>query len=367
MAEPLKYIYNDKFFSEYTEILEKVLKDFQKEKFLSDIFGNKWETLELKARMRRISTVLKKHLSEDFKTATHQIFKIIEILKTDENSQSFEYMFLPDYIELYGLNDYETSVLALEEITQFTSCEFAVRPFIVKFPDKMMKQMLLWSKHDNLDVRRFSTEGCRPRLPWAMALPDFKKDPTVILPILENLKNDSSDYVRNSVANNLNDISKDHPELVIGIVKKWKGKTKDTDKLVKHASRTLLKAGNQEIMEIFGFGSIENLKVTNFQTTTPRVKVGTFLDFSFDLHNTAKTPSKVRLEYAIYYQKANGTLTKKVYKISEKDYKENSISHITKRQSFKLISTRKFHPGLHQVAIVLNGKEFPKIDFELIP
>lgn len=95
-----------------------------------------------------------------------------------------------------------------------------------------MKQMLVWSKHEHWGVRRLSSEGCRPRLPWAMALPNLKKDPTPIIPILENLKNDPARFVRLSVANNLNDIAKDNPEIVIDLAKKWKGESKEVDWLL---------------------------------------------------------------------------------------------------------------------------------------
>ncbi len=132
-------------------------------------------------------------------------------------------MVFTEYVENFGLEHYDISMSAMEFITQFISCEYAIRPFIIRYPGKAMKQMLQWSKHESLHVRRFSSEGCRPRLPWAMALPALKKDPTLILPILENLKDDSSEFVRKSVANNLNDIAKDNPDTVLGIVKRWQG------------------------------------------------------------------------------------------------------------------------------------------------
>lgn len=215
-------------------------------------------------------------------------------------------------------------------------------------------------------VRRLSTEGCRPRLPWAMAIPSLKKNPIPIIPILEELKKDESESVRRSVANNINDISKDNPDMVIKLAKSWKGKTTETDKLIKHACRTLLKQGDLELLKIFGFGSINEIRIDNFEILTPKVKVGTFLEFTFKLKNTSKIASKIRLEYGVYYQKANKTLSKKVYKISEKEYQGNSITKINRKQSFKIITTQKFHLGLHQLSIIINGKEFNKVDFELI-
>jgi len=269
-------------------------------------------------------------------------------------------------VELYGLDDYETSIRAIEQITQFTSCEYTVRPFIIKYPQKMMGQMLVWSKHKHWGVRRLSSEGCRPRLPWSMALPNLKTNPAPIIPILENLKDDISRFVRLSVANNLNDIAKNNPETVIHLVKKWQGMSENIDWVIKHGCRTLLKQGNEEVMGIFGFKSTIDFTINDFRILTPRVKIGESLEFDFKLSNNNDKKVKIRLEYALYYQKANGTLSKKVHKISEKEYAESSTTKITRKHPFRVVTTRVLHRGLHQISIIINGKEFEKYDFELI-
>ncbi|MCC8146325.1 MAG: DNA alkylation repair protein, partial [Bacteroidales bacterium] len=129
---------------------------------------------------------------------------------------------------------------------------------------------------------------------------------------------------------------------------------------------TLLKQGNPEIMKLFGLGSVKNIRIENFQISTPKFKVGDSLIFSFKLLNNSDKKIKIRLEYSIYYQKANGTLTKKVCKISEKEYPSNSTTKITRKHSFKVVTTRKFYSGLHQIAIIINGNEFEKHNFNLI-
>jgi len=367
MAELLKNIYNQHFFDEFTVTIKQAVPDFNKSTFVNNIFDEEWEQRELKQRMRHIVLVLKPHLPEDYKALINAVLKIIKQLKKRGISEAgFEWMFLPEFVELYGLEDYKVSINAFESITQFTSCEFAVRPFIVKYPEQMLSQMLLWSKHKHAMVRRLSCEGCRPRLPWAMALPTLKEDPSPIIPILEILKMDDSESVRRSVANNLNDISKDNPKTAIKLVKQWKGKTKETDWLVKHASRTLLKQGNTEMMNLFGFGSLENIKIDHFQILTPKIKIGEALAFTFQLKNIGDLSSKIRLEYGLYYQKANGSLSRKVFTISEKEYAKNSTTTINRKQPFKIITTRKLHLGLHQLSLIINGKEFEKIDFELV-
>ena len=366
MAELFKNIYNQEFFDNFIDTVIQIKPDFNKKSFQKNIYDNEWENRELKQRMRHISIVLKNHLSENYTENVDFILKLIDQLEKNRyKKDSLEFMFFPDFIEFYGLENYKISVKAFERITQFTSCEFAVRPFIIKYQDKMIKQMNLLAGHRNPMVRRLATEGCRPRLPWAMAIPSLKINPEPIIPILENLKNDVSESVRRSVANNLNDISKDNPDTVISLVKKWQGKTKETDWLIKHACRTLLKQGNEEVMRLFGFGNVDNFKIDNFEVLTPKVKIGQFLEFTFKLKNISNSTSKARLEYGLYYQKANGSLSKKVFKISEKEYAKNSMTKINRKQSFKIITTRKFHLGLHQLSVIINGKKFEKLDFKL--
>ncbi len=377
MAEPFKNMWNEQFLDRFTQDLKRVIPDFDAPGFISQVMDDEWEGREFKQRIAHITTTLKKFLSADYKEAVAKILELLDYVekaypdfsKIDDEKFGLilDYgAILDNYVEQYGLDDYETSVKAIEKITQFSSCEFSTHPFIIKYPDEMMAQMLAWSKHEHWGVRRLASEGCRPRLPWAMALPNLKKDPAPIIPILENLKNDPARFVRLSVANNLNDIAKDNPGIVIELAKKWKGESKEVDWIIKHGCRTLLKQGNAEVMELFGLGGVKNISIEGFQITTPNVKVGDSLEFTFKLLNKCDSKAKIRLEYGIYYQKANGTLTKKAHKISEKEYAPNSTTQITRRHSFKVVTTRKLHPGLHQVSVIINGNEFEKHNFELI-
>jgi len=364
--EPLKNVYNDQFFKIFTDAIVQSKSDFATTAFMKTIYDDSWKNLELKERMRHISTTLRRYFPDSFKESCVLILQVIENLKTNGlKDGGFEYMFLPDFIEIYGIDDFETSISTMEEITKFVSCEFAVRPFLKEFPDKMTTQMHRWADHNHAMVRRLATEGFRPRLPWGMGIPRLKKDPAPILLILEKLKNDDSESVRRSVANNLNDISKDHSDLAIQLSKKWIGKTPETDWVVKHACRTLLKAGNQEVMQLFGFGSIEEIEITGFEVITPNVEFGEQLIFQFNLNVKSTNSIKIRLEYGIYYLKANGSLSRKVFKISEKEYAANSMTTIEKKQSFKIISTRKFYVGSHEVSLIINGIEVEKLPFEL--
>lgn len=377
MAEPFKNMYNQQFFDRLTKDLQLVIPQLHAHAFVSQIRDEAWEDKELKQRTAHIASVLKRFLPADYKAA---IAKILELLDRIENrypdcstidDKKFGLVLeyggvLDNFIEQYGLDDFETSVQAIERITQFTSCEFVTHPLLIKYPERMMIQMLAWSKHPHWGVRRLASEGCRPRLPWAMALPHLKENPAPIIPILENLKNDAARFVRLSVANNLNDIAKDNPEIVIDIAKRWQGESAEVDWVIKHGCRTLLKQGHPEVMRLFGLAPAKNITIENFQLSTPEVKINQSLEIRFDLLNNSNKTTRIRLEYGLYYQKANGTLSKKVCKISEKDYAAHSLSRITRKHAFKIVTTRKLHTGLHQVSIIINGIEFEKHDFELI-
>ncbi|MCA9890935.1 MAG: hypothetical protein KC546_21305, partial [Anaerolineae bacterium] len=211
------------------------------------------------------------------------------------------------------------------------------------------------TEHENEHVRRLASEGCRPLLPWNIRLNQFVKDPTPILPILETLKADDSLYVRKSVANNLNDLSKNHPDLVLDIAERWYGDNEHTNWIVKHALRTLLKKGNQRALSIFGFGDVDDVTISKLTVTPDLIAIGDDLFFSFDLLLKADQTKKLRLEYAIHYVKANGSRSKKVFQISEREVTPNTSHTIKSKQSFRNMTTRKHYPGQHKIEILVNG------------
>ncbi|PTT04825.1 DNA alkylation repair protein [Flavobacterium sp. HMWF030] len=362
----IKDIYSLSFYENFSQAVAEVHPTFDKQKFIDTIYEGDFAQKEWKDRMKHTTFVLHQFMPENFPEAVAAIDKIINNLKKNKFTDgNLAFIFFADYIEIYGLNDFKTSAKAFVSITQFISCEFAVRPFILKYKEKMIDEMVKWSLHENHHVRRLSSEGSRSRLPWAMAIPFLKKDPASILPILENLKNDPSEYVRRSVANSLNDIAKDNPETVLEIANLWKGLSKETDGIIKHGSRTLLKQGHPKILNHYGLEST-NIELSSFEIKTPIVKIGDYLQFHFHLNNKNEEAKTIRLEYAVHYKKAKGHLAKKVFKISEKIYLPNQLIKVDRNQSFKIITTRVFHTGIHQLSIIINGTESEVLEFELI-
>ncbi|QNK63127.1 DNA alkylation repair protein [Pedobacter sp. PAMC26386] len=362
----LKDLYSIPFYDKLADSLIQLNPEFNKTRFIKQIYTKDFQLMELKQRMHHTTLVIHEFLPYGYPKAIQHLFSLInQLRKTESGEDKLAFIFLPDYIETYGLEDYETSITAIEFVTQFITCEFAVRPFLAKYGSQMMKQMEKWSLHENYKVRRLASEGSRSRLPWAMAVPGLKKDPSPILPILENLKNDPSEWVRKSVANNLNDISKDHPETIITIASRWKSFSKETDAIIKHGCRSLLKQGYSKILAYYGLEST-HLELQHFEIQPPFTAIGDSLGFTITVKNTAQTVQKIRLEYAVYYKRLNGQSSKKVFKISERDYQPNETAVVNRKQSFKIITTRKFYPGQHQLSIILNGQENELKDFELV-
>lgn len=366
MPEAFKNLYNEKFYLTLAIHLKKCLANFDQENFMQLMLSDNFEQLELKERMTHTKEILHQFMPDNFSEATIVLVKLIASLSdAGIKESSIEYMFLPEYIETYGIDEYQTSIQAFGKITQFTSAEFAVRPFLIKYDQKMLTQMLLWCEHPHYMVRRLASEGSRPRLPWAIALKKYKQDATSLLPILHTLFNDPTEIVRRSVANNLNDIAKDNPDTVIEFAKQYIGKSTQSDRTIKHACRTLLKQACPETLALFGYDSTD-IDLIKFKVLTEKVVMGSHADFTFSIKNNSENAKKIRLEYGLYFMKKNGLLSKKVFKISERILAAKELHQVQRKQSFKPISTRVFYPGIHQISIILNGKEFIAKDFELI-
>ncbi|MDR0491138.1 MAG: DNA alkylation repair protein [Oscillospiraceae bacterium] len=361
MPEPFKNLYNHELILKLAFDLQSVYGPFQADEFIKSTM-EMWDDIGLKDRIYKISANLGKYLPEDYKTTIGILDKVVMNYGSWLDCRG---MFFPIFVEIYGQDekDWDTSIAALERYTPYASAENAVRPFIIRHEERMMAQMVAWSKHESEHVRRLSCEGCRPALPMSQSLPSFKKDPAPILPILEQLKNDPSVWVRKSVANNLNDISKTHPELVVKLAKEWYGKNEHTDWIVKQACRTLLKKSNRDALALFGCDDVTSIDVDDFALGAPVISIGEDIAFSFSI--SARHTAKVRLEYGIDYMKSGGKRNRKIFKISEVSLKENETKSYAKKHSFADVSTRKHYPGTHSITLVVNGAERGTLDFDL--
>jgi len=363
----LKEVYNHEFLASLADALLEVDKNFEKQKFLEKFQDQTWAQKELKQRMRAITNALGELLNQkDFSTQIEILKKAV--VKIPKNKHSgLALIIFPDFIEVFGsIHSLKICLNALSFFTEFGSSEFAIRKFLKLNQSHTLTFLESWSKSKNHHIRRLASEGCRPRLPWGEALQNFKKNPHDILPILENLKNDESAYVRKSVANNLNDISKDNPEIALKILTKWNEENVDKS-LIRHALRTLLKKGNKEALKIIGIDCnnlSENFTIQTFALQKAVINISQNLMFDFILENQAAN-NKIRLEYAVYFLRKNGAHGKKIFQITTKNFAKG-VFKFTKKHVFRDMTTRKHNAGKHFISLVVNGVEFQKLQFDLI-
>jgi 3-methyladenine DNA glycosylase AlkC len=150
-----------------------------------------------------------------------------------------------------GRDPFEVSMRAQHEITRRFTAEFSMRPYLIKWPERTLARLREWTRDPDPHVRRLCSEGARPRLPWAMRIPAFIKDPRPVLPILEALKDDGDLYVRRSVANHVGDIAKDHPQLAFEICERWlAGASVERKWMIRHAVRHPAKKGVKEALRL---------------------------------------------------------------------------------------------------------------------
>jgi len=356
MPEPLKNIFSRPLIHPFAELVKTIWPDFSTTTFLEKVFDEQYEGLELKQRTRHIAHALRACLPTAYRDALKIVCDVTQSYIDQHGEKlTFQWIFLPEFIEAHGVEDPDASITAIETVTRWSSCEFTVRPFLLKYPERMYAQMLAWSDHPSPMVRRLASEGIRPRLPWGMGVPALKRDPAPILPILEKLKNDPAETVRRSVANNLNDIAKEHPQVVLDIAGRWLGQHPDTDWIVRHACRGLLKKGNAQALAYFGFEKgVDAIEVSNLQHSL-EVTVGGKLDFSFQLNNHASNAQSLRLEYQIDYQTLSGKISSKVFKIKELELGAGASVMVERYQRFQDFTTRKHYPGEHILRILVNG------------
>lgn len=360
MPEPFKNMYNRQSVAVLGRAIQSAYPAFDVTTFLQRVFDQGWDDRELMARKRHITLSLAEGLPADYREALAVMRRALPLLE----DQGFEKMVFPDFVEVYGLDDVEASIPALEQFTQAISAEFAVRPFIERYPERFMQQMLAWAEHESEDVRRLASEGCRPRLPWGIRLKALIADPAPILPILEKLKDDPSETVRRSVANNLNDISKDHPALVIDVLRGWQAAaTPEIEWMTRHALRTLVKKGDSHALELLGHPASPAVELRNLSVDCDTVPFGGEVTLTFDVVSTGDEPQSLVIDYIVYLVRANGSQTSKVFKLTKRVIEPGETISLARTHSFRPVTTRRYYPGEHAIEPQINGQTFGRVAF----
>lgn len=332
------------------------------------------DSLELKQRAALIARHLDHHLPRELparfailQAMLHPMTEVAFDRGSDEQGiRGWGMMPLGMVVAASGLDDFEASFVLLKEMTKRATAEFDVRPFLARDQDQALAIMAPWVKDESAHVRRLVSEGTRPRLPWGMRLHALVADPAPTLPLLEALKDDPEDYVRRSVANHLNDIAKDHPELVADIAKRWlKGADRNREKLVRHACRSLIKQGHTETLEAFGLNPPE-IRVEGPQVLTSEVAYGDAVGFNIELVSTSSKTQDLVIDYLIHFRKANGTLAPKVFKWTKLTLAPGERLALSRSHAIRPITTRVYYGGKQAVSLRINGQDFGFSEFELV-
>jgi len=372
MPEPFKNWFGPEMVQAISSNLARVSDRFDAALFEARALDG-LEKLELKQRSEQFSFAIEAAMSGDF-TQTVEAFvaalhpeKQAEIsdMRSDEAGlANFALMPLGSFIARNGLDRPEFCLTALREMTMRGSSEFEVRPFFRDHSELTLKAARGWAADPNLHVRRLASEGSRPRLPWGIRLHDFVRDPAPLLPILEALRDDPHEYVRRSVANNLNDIAKDHPDLVAEIARDWlKGAGRDRARLVKHACRSLIKSGHAGALAAFGFEP-PDLRDCTFAIDTDAITLGDNLGLSLTL-TAATGPQKLAIDYVLHFLRANGKHSAKVFKWTELTLAAGEARTLTKMHPYKKVTTRRDYPGTQRISVQINGQALGEHSFEL--
>jgi len=374
MPEPFKNVFNRQLILVMAGHFQRHWPAFDADAFC-DTASKNMETLELKARSEQIMQTMIQYLPDDFTQAGDILLAslspaqdgdIFGITVDNDGIAGWAIMPMAHYVGLRGHDHFDLSMTLFREFTKRFSSEFGIRFFLLASPEQTLSVLKQWAKDSDRHVRRLVSEGTRPRLPWAMRLPLFIKDPVPVIELLELLKDDEEEYVRRSVANNLNDIARDHPDIVAELAETWmQNASKEREKLIRHACRTLIKQGNKKVLLLFGFKS-PMIKPVRIDMLTPEVVFGSALQFSVSIASNASHDQPLMIDYIIHHQKANGKTSTKVFKWRTKSLEANKSLTLTKTHSMKKITTRMYYPGLHRVEVMVNGVAVGSVDFQLV-
>jgi 3-methyladenine DNA glycosylase AlkC len=314
------------------------------------------KSLELKARVLEITKELKKHLPEDYSKTSNILIKVIQ----KSNLKGFNLWPFSEYISQFGTTHVETSLKAMEVLTEKFTSEFAIRPFLLQHNKQVLEFLDSRTEHDNVHIRRWVSEGTRPYLPWGQKVPLIADQPELTLNLLNKLKHDEELYVRKSVANHLNDHSKKHPNLVVQTLQRWEKEAPEKHQskiewIKRHALRTLIKKGHPNALKLMGVNHKVQIKLGKIKLLKKNFKINDKLGFEFDIESQSNKAQKVIMDYGIGFVKSNGKTATKIFKLKTFMLQPKEKITVRKAHSLKKITTMKYYPGKHQIKIQING------------
>ncbi len=317
------------------------------------------DALELKARMDWIARAL----SATMPVSAEEADRVLRGVLGNGGLHGWASMPVNAYVSVSMLDRPDVALPLLAVLTPQYTAEFAIRPFIEAHYNLTMEYLRAWTTDPNEHVRRLVSEGTRPRLPWAGQLSCFIADPTATLALLDALVNDESSYVRRSVANHLNDISKDHPNRALTTAARWAGESTHGDFVVRHGLRTLIKRGHPEALAILGFDYEAPVEIAGLTCTPSSITIGEAVTIAFTLRAPHET--KAAIDYVVHYQGVRGPKAGKVFKMTVKDLPAGTPLRLERRHRFETVSIRTIYPGPHRIDVQVNGRVLGSAEIDI--
>jgi 3-methyladenine DNA glycosylase AlkC len=329
-----------------------------------------FENLELTPRARHISDALAEFLPDDRGVALRLIMTSLDPehdADDRDGMEGFRYLPYVFFVADHGLDHFETAMAAQYELTKRFTAEFSIRSYLEHHPEATLARLHEWARDPDVHVRRLVSEGTRPRLPWAPRLRAFQEDPGPVVDLLELLKDDPEAYVRRSVANNLNDIAKDHPDLTVEIARRWwTDGDEQRRRLVRHGLRTLVKQGDPGALEVLGYVADSPIRVGPVRIEPERAAIGGKVRIEITLTNPSDADAGGLVDLRVDFVKANGSTSPKVFKGAEVVIGPGDSATVRKTVSIAQHSTRTHYPGTHRVEVLLNGVVHDGGSFDVI-
>lgn len=359
-APALKEIFNAERLQHIAVEMSAVYPAFKAKAFLKHAQDGLAE-LSVMQRVARVAESLHAVLPLDYEDSLQVLFELAPRLNS-----GFVSMCLPHYVASYGGHAFDTSMDALKYFTTFGSSEFAIRYFLRSDLERSLERMNDWTRDENHHVRRLASEGSRPRLPWSFRLEAVQTDPLLAAGILDRLKADESLYVRKSVANHLNDVTKVHPEWVLDTIEGWSLDNKHTAWIAKHALRSLIKQGDVRALTVIGAGAKAEVELLDVRVEPAVVRLGEAITLSFTVKSMVAHEQRLVIDYAIEYVKANGGVSRKVFKLKTLGLAGFGTEVVRRNQVIKDFTTRKHFAGRHGVQVMVNGEVLGSAAFEVL-
>ena len=345
----------------------RAMPSFDQDQFVR-VASRNLHVLEFAGRVQQFSQALAVTLPKSIPNALDVLTNSLPDPLPDCESVTDGWLQWPvgQFIADYGVEHFDASMGAMVELTQRFSSEYAVRPFVDRYPQATFERLLSLTNDASPHVRRWCSEGVRPRLPWGKKLQDLVANPKPIWPILEALKDDDELYVRRSVANNLNDIAKDHADLVVQRCQAWsRGRNDRRDWTIKHGLRSLVKDGNPGALSVIGFAPPK--KLTAELMIQPReIAVGGEIELSAQLETECNQAQELMIDYAVHYVRKGGKTSDKVFKWKTLQLAAGGNATLDKRHAMKTTTVRALYPGLHRVELQVNGARVAEASFRLM-